>query len=441
MSSEYTAETRKVPMSRFPGIRATVAGMIQAGVGYWGPWYGWTVTARFLREQMGFSSTDIGVAGTIGRVAAIAAGPAGGWAIDNLGPRYSAIIMQGLLGLAGIMLATVTQVWHMHIWYSLFYFFMTAGLYPLIFPAINRWWMDRRAFMLAIVTLGGGSSGIWGPPAIAVLADSYGWQAMCVVVGVITVVVSVAVAFLYPHRMPEHYGLYVDNLSPEERRERAELAAARRGQRPVVRPPLADVTLRQALRSFAFWMITLSAVAAAFAGAPVSLFQNIRMGAVGYSPMEAAVFYSARTTFSYVGRCTVMIFGDWFSEHFSPRFLVTLCYALEAIGYIFFALGSSATFFWLWAAVDGIGFGALMPAVPVLFGAYFGRQAFGVIYGLRTGLSQIGAAIAPVFVGWLSEVQRGDWTLPFITVVVGYALAAALVVVAIPPKEQARERR
>jgi MFS family permease len=303
------------------------------------------------------------------------------------------------------------------------------------YTAVNRWWMDRRASAIATINLGGGSSGIWGGPLTVWLCNTFGWRlGGGHMTGIIMFVVCCGAAFLYPHHMPEHYGLFVDNVTPEQRRQRA---VARR-ERP--RPMLADLTTAQALRSWTFWAVVLAGAGAGFGGAPVTPFQNIRMGAAGYTKMEAAIYFTGRIACSYVGRLTALFAGDWLVARIPVRYVMALCMLMRAIGMVFFAMGMTPIYFIGWAVVEGIGYGGSIPFLGVLMGAYFGRLAFGMIYGLRTGLATLGTAAAPFFVGWLSDVRKGDWVAPFLTTVVAFVLSAIFYLLAIPPKEQARER-
>lgn len=445
MASETTGEQReqqRVPMLQFPGFHAIVAGIIQAAMGYWMPLYGWTPMVRYVRTELKFTTTDVGLGASAGRIMGVIGSPAGGWAVDHWGPRWGTIVFLSIMSLGVCAYAFINDVWTYALIYGVIvYFVYYGGLYRMSWTAANRWWMDYRSMAIAAVTLGGGSSGIWGGPLTVWMCDTFGWRTAAVQSGIATLILCVGAAFLYPDRMPEHYGMHVDNLSPEQRRARAEAAAARRGQRAVMRPFLADLTVGQALRSWAFWMLTLGGLFAAFAGAPVTLFQNMRMGAAGYTEMQAAFYFTLRIVFSYVGRVGVLFFGDWASAKWPPRYIYALGLFAECIGITFFALGVEAIYFITWAVVEGAGYGLQIPFLGVVLGAYFGRAAFGLIYGLRTGLAALGGAVAPTLVGWITDASGGDWTLAFYVVVVGYFLAGVCMCLAFPPKEQVRERR
>lgn len=238
--------------------------------------------------------------------------------------------------------------------------------------------------------------------------------------------------------MPEHYGLYVDNLSPEQRRERAEREAARRGQRVRVRPMLADITVRQAMTSWTFWALVLGAGFAAFAGGPLGIFQNIRMGALGYTTLEAAAYYSGNRACTYIGRGLVLVIGDRAAERVPIRYLVAGCYIFRCIAMFIFAFGTLPWHFYLWAFLDGTFAGVLTPIIGVLMGAYFGRQAFGTIYGLRLAVSGLGGLVSPTLTGWIADVAT--WDLAF-AIVAGFFLGAVLFyALAWPPKQQTREQ-
>lgn len=444
--AEQRAETeyRRVAWLRFGGTWAIVAGLVQAFVGYGWYYYGWTVFVRLFMKELGWSAAMVGGFSSFARITGIWAPILAGFHVDSMarfcGPAWGTAIWLGLGFTVGwAWLARMTAYWQGFIIYGiLIYGAGVGGLYRMNYTAANRWWMDRRAFAIAAITLGGGFGGVVMLPYIAVACETWGWRTAAWIASLTNLIFCVVVAPLYPKFMPERYGLYMDNVPPEERRRRAEERAARRGTRVVMRPPLQDITVGQALRSFTFWCLVTSGAVIAIGAAPLSIFQNARMGALGYSTVEAAQFYSLTNMMTYVGRFTVMFFGDWLTARFPPRFLMASIYVLLALGLLIFGLGTATWHFYAWAVIYGIGFGLSVPYYAVLMGAYFGRGAFGTIYGLRVGIPAPFGIVAPTLAGWLADVY--GWVWPFVLAAAAYTVGLIILCFAVPPKEQLRER-
>lgn len=439
MTGTTITQPRKPSLWRFPGIHAIVAGIVQSFIGYTFPLYWWAIFLRAILADLRWSAAVAGVGLSIGNASGFFGSIAGGLAVDRWGPRWMTMLFLSVMGVGFIGLAYIDAEWQYFVLYGIvIYFPYYGGLYRMSWTGVNRWWIDRRAVAIALVTLGGGMGAVVGPWG-AELTQAYGWRTMMWVAGFFLIVVCGAVAWLYPSHLPERYGLHPDNISPEERRARAERAVAR-GRAADTRPPLVDMDLPTILRSRAFWMIIVFTMLTATM-APFITFQNVAMGAKGYSLTEAAAWAAVNQVMTYAGRLSVLFVGDWIARKTPVRLSFAAAYILYGLGTIIFALGTEPWHFAAWAVVYGYGFGFMVPWLGVLIGAYFGRTAFGGTYGIRTGLYAVPAVITPTLVGWLADINKGDWTLPYLFMASGAILGGIVLIFAYPPPQQPRERR
>lgn len=433
MAAERTEqkERRKVSIWRFPGVWVCVAGMIQGIVGYGISSYGWTVFVRIFMRDFGWTAAMMGAVSSVGRITGVFAYPLGGWTTDRIGPRWASIIWLATLPVGWILVFFTTAYWHLFIAYSLFLQAgVGGGLYRVSWTGAVRWWVQRRAMGIGIITLGGGFG---GPliPLTALVVESLGWRQSALWLAGVSFIILTGVAFLYVSGFPEDYGLYEDNMTPEERERRV---AGRR-----VTAQFATLSTAEALKTQAFWLIALGGAFASLAGGATGTFQNIRMGAVGYSLVAAAAFYGFNRIMTYVGRLSVTLLGDWISSRMQPRFVIGLSYVGVGIGMFFFAIGSADWHYYAWAIINGSFSGVITPYLGYIIGAYFGRQAFGLIYGLRTSLTAFGGMISPLLVGWLVDARKGDWVFPFLLLTGFYTGAAIFYSLATPPKQPDQE--
>src|SRR3954464_3123446 len=135
---------------------------------------------------------------------------------------------------------------------------VSGGAFDLgLYAALNNWFVARRTFATSIATLAQ-MSGLVALPIIAQLAmRDGGWQAGWVAVGATVLVVGFLPVWLFMVRRPEDLGLSPDHATP--------------GAHGVSSEP--RFSRAQALRTGAFWLLSLYTVLVYPVQAGVSLHQ------------------------------------------------------------------------------------------------------------------------------------------------------------------------
>ena len=85
---------------------------------------------------------------------------------------------------------------------------MAAVLYPPAFAALTRWYGDRRAHALTVLTLVAGLSSTIFAPLTAALLDRLSWRATYVVLAIVLGVVTVpahGLLLALPWQDPDHH--------------------------------------------------------------------------------------------------------------------------------------------------------------------------------------------------------------------------------------------
>lgn len=418
-------------MWRFQGLWVCIIGCIQSTVGSGFSSMGWTVFVRVFINTFGWTAAMMGALGSVNRMVDMVTAPLLGWTVDRFGPRWASSTWLSFLPIGWVLMYFMTDYWQLYIIYSVCINAGLMGLMRVSWTAAVRWWVQRRAMAIGIIALGGGAGGILAPVTV-MLVEVYGWRNTALWLAAISLVFCVLVGLFYPSGFPQDYGLYPDNMTPEERQRRT---ATRR-----VTAQFAELTTAQALRTRAFWYLVLGGAFAGLAGGALVLFQNIRMGAAGYSMMAAAAFYAFNRMVTYVGRIWVTLFGDWVGARMEPRFILGACYISICLGMVFFAIGTVDWHYYTWAILHGVAMGTTVPYLGYVMGAYFGSQGFGLILGLRISFSAVGGMVSPLLVGWLVDLREGDWTFPFLLLAGFYLLAAYFYTMATPPKQPTPQR-
>src|SRR5258707_8463107 len=189
-----------------------------------------------------------------------------------------------------------------------------------------------------------------------------GWGSCWVAIGATVLIVGFLPVWLFLVRRPEDVGLVPDRIvagttlaAPEPRLSRAE-----------------------AMRTPAFWSLSLYAVLLYPVRAGVSLHQAPHLIERGISPIVAATvisFFSATSA--------VASFGVGFLPRRWPMRYILLASAVlmsaGSFGLIAIALAEEA---YLAAGLFGFGLGGIMTLLPVAWADYFGRESYGAIRGV-----------------------------------------------------------
>jgi cyanate permease len=209
-------------------------------------------------------------------------------------------------------------------------------------------------------------------------------------------------------RRPEDLGLVPDHVRPGVK------AAA-------VEPRFSRA---EAMRTRAFWLLSLYTVLVYPVQAGVSLHQAAHLIERGLTPIAAATVISVFSAMSAVSG-----FGLGFLPRRLPlRFAMSAAAAVMAVGC--FALIGVRTVHasYLAAGLFGLGIGGLMTLLPVAWADYFGRESFGAIRGVVLSIQTLAQAAGPVLSGALRDWSGSyAWSL---TLFGGLAVLAALTALA-----------
>ena len=362
-----------------------------------------------MTGEFGWSFTEISGAVSLGGVLAAVISPAIGPVLDRRGARLILCLAVLSTGLATMALS-LTQ--SLLMFYLLFCFArMTwAGPYDLgLYGALNNWFVARRARANSIATLAQ-MLGLVGLPLIAQLAmqgDGASWRDGWLAIGMVVLGVGFLPVWLLLVRRPEDAGLAPDH------------PAASAGPAP----PEPRFSRAEAMRTWAFWLLSLYTVLVFPVQAGVSLHQASHLIERGISPLVAATVISFFSAMSAVAS-----FGLGFLPRRWPvRFALSLSGALLAVGTFGLIDVGSAEAAYLAAGVFGLGIGGVMTLLPMAWADYFGRQSYGAIRGVALSAQVLAQAAGPLLSGALRDwTGNYTWSLSVFGVLATLACVAAL---------------
>jgi sugar phosphate permease len=213
-------------------------------------------------------------------------------------------------------------------------------------------------------------------------------------------------------RRPEDYGLTVDGLPPK---------TPETTQEPHAIDQYRDFTAREALRTPAFWLLSLGHGFALFVVHAVSVHAITHMNqGLGYSVAQASLVYTLLTASQIGGVAVGWLIGD----HFEKRYIAATCMLMHAAGLLLLTYAVTAPMVLAFAVLHGGAWGLRGPFMQAIRADYFGRSAIGMILGLSLMIIVIGQVGGPMIAGVLAD-QYGHYRVGF-TIIAMLALAGGL---------------
>ena len=333
----------------------------------WGiVYYGFAVFLTPMERDLGFSRVALTGAFSVGLlVSALVGLPVGRW-IDRHGAR--GLMTIGSCAAVALMLAwsRVETLLHLYAVWALMGLALAATLYEPAFAAIIGWFSRHRDRALLTLTLAAGlASTIFVPIETALLARM-DWRTTLVVLAVFLAVTTIPIHALVLRPPPQP------------------VAAAGSVER--------NHSLREALRTLVFWILTVAFVASNFAVNAVTVHVIPYLTGHGYPLASAAMVIGWIGAMQLVGR---IMFAP-IATRFGHRPMTAMIFVVQAVALGMLAsvarMPSLVPIIVLMGAANGMGTLARASIVAEIFG----RRNYGAISGAMALGANGARAVAPV---------------------------------------------
>ena len=446
-----------------------------------------------LERQFGWSRTALSGAFSLARVEGAVLGPIEGVLVDRVGTRRMVLIGYILMGLGFIWLSQIEMLGDVGILrtigllgaleftllitlraveflfaltgyaapaeialdeslihFYLSYIFITLGSglggWLAIIAMINNWFSRRRSLAMA-----GAMSGIhFGGlliPVLALMIEKMEFEGATLAIGLFLLVI-IGPAFKMLRTRPEDVGMTPDGDPPVRSSAssrgasggatgtgavaaESRGASASRTPQPVDDEP--EFTAIQALKTPAFWMLTIAQVASSVAIVTLALHLVPKLTDTGMSLVAAGSVITTQTIIALPAQFASGLIADKMSK----TLLIAFFMLIQGIGILLFAMFDLISLplmpfdvmsfglfdisleflnvYWLayvGALLYGIGFGGRSPLTTAIRGEYFGRKAFATIMGISQLPMNIAMIFAPLFAGYMFDTS-GTYIVPF----------------------------
>ena len=432
----FLIKRRKFPKIFFGWWTVLTSGILNLwGYGYYA--YGFSALFKPLASELGFSRAVTSAAASIGRLEGGIEAPLSGWVSDRFGPKFIVLAGISIIGLGLILMNSIDSLWAYYVvWGVMVGTGCNIALSIPLDTAITNWFVKKRGIALSIKWLFSGLSGVLVLPLIAWLITVQGWRTTCVIGGVVMLLIGLPLVwFCVKQRRPEYYGLLPDGTSVEEETTDADQLIDR-GVEYAAEIQEVEFTLRQAMRTPAYWIIVAAYIPIGLVQGAINIHLIPLLTDFGIDPIKAAGMMAIMVGASIPSR----LLGGFLADRVNIgqlRFLMGGALLLQAAGFTLFWLNQTVVMIYIFLILYGFGFGADISLTPLMRARYFGRKAFGSIHGFSMMIiTPIGIA-APIYAGWVYDTT-GSYMNAFVLFIVLLTLAAVLFPFARPPKPPAQ---
>ncbi|HKY22999.1 MAG TPA: MFS transporter [Vicinamibacterales bacterium] len=353
--------------------------------------------------QLNLWGTLIGSAGALGI----------GRFIDRFGSRVVLTMVGLALGVVVCLMSRVSSFAELAIAITLTRALGQSALSVVSLAMVGQWFVRRIDMAMAIYSVALSVGFMAAFPIVGALVQSRGWRFAWFVVGAAILAGLVPLGLIFVRRGPESMGLLPDGIaSSEPRATNLELRT------PDVE--LSGSSLREALRTLAFWIFAIGAALYGLVASGIGLFNESILAERGFGP---DIYYQTLVITAMTGLAGNFI-GGWLARFVPLNQLMGISLFVLTAGLLFLPHITTIGMAMAWATMMGLGGGLVMVLFFSVWPRVYGRHELGRIQGVAQAMTVLASAIGPLLLAACVELT-GSYSAMF------YVLAAAVSLFAI----------
>jgi sugar phosphate permease len=340
-----------------------------------------------LVSERGWSKTALSGAAALKSTEAAILGPILGWMIDRFGAQ--GMIRAGIVtfGIGFILLSRIDTLIGFYGAFIVIALGASMCSNQPVSVAIIQWFERNRARALSAVQFGSALGGIF-VVVVAWSIESFGWRATALGSGIFSIVVGWPLARMIKSR-PEDHGETVDGLAPVATQSTQSAMPSQRA-----------FTAREALRTQAFWFISIGHAFSLFVVSAINVhaITHLKEG-LGYSIAQASLVLTVVTIGQFFGVMAGWVIG----EKFEKRLVAAVCMLMHAAGLLMITYATGPIVLTIAALLHGSAWGLRGPFMSAMRADYFGRRSIGTILGLSAMILVFGQIGGPLVAGGFAD--------------------------------------
>lgn len=335
-----------------------------------------------LDRAFGWGIPAIALGASILSITTMILSPVQGWLVDRFGGRRVILVSSPFFGLS--LMAMYLLPDSLPVFYLAWVLIPLCGLglWPASYLRLTAGWFERRlGLALGIANSGIGVGTVIVPIITAVLIGSFGWRVAYLGLGVIALIAFPVALLLLSEPSPRRAGV-----------------------------PAGGDTLRVAATQRVFWLVLAAFFLLGVVGSTIVVHQVRILLEAGIPPGVANLVPVALGLALIVARLAT----GWLLDRVAVSRVMSLYLVGGIVAVLLLATGPDIARALLAAALGGLLIGAEFDVLSYLIPRYFGRLAFGKIYGITFAAFQLASAITAYAVG-VSRVSFGSYTPALLT--------------------------
>lgn len=371
------------------GIDILQAGMLLQAYGLYMPLW---------QAEFGWSKTTLATVFAVQRLQSGLLGPVQGLLLQRFSPRR--VMRVGLLTFAvGLMLLSRVDT----LFAFILVFLLLAGGASLggwltTITVVVNWFERRRTTALALTQIGASIGGLL-IPIVAWSLITFGWRTTSLVSGLLVLALGVPLTQLMRTR-PEDYGLRPDGAPAAPQRRAAVTAGAPNPDGVPTPSASADFGTRDAMRTPAFWLLSLGHGLALTVVSTVTVHLVVHLVEALEMSLPLASFVVAFLTGATLAG---KVLGGFLGDRFDKRLVAAGAMILHASAILVLAAANGLALVLVFAGLHGLAWGIRGPLMGALRADYFGRRSFATIMGFSTSIIMIGSISGPIMAGVIAD--------------------------------------
>lgn len=363
------------------------------------PAYGSSVLNAAMAADLGLDRRALGLLFSGYMIMSGLPGPLVAISVNRLGVRLTLVIGSLMLVLGALLMAFVV---HNGIAAALVFGLLigsgvATGAALASQSGLARWFVRRRALVIAILYSAGGIGGLVAAPLLnQIIAMAEGnWRAGWLLIAALSGVAGVlAIVFVREH--PADLGQTPDGDESMSGRSSASQ------QRPA-HITTEEWTYREALATPAFWLMVISQLACSCGYTLYLAHGIVHLKDLGHTQAAAAWSVGILAVTGLIAKAIIAALGD----RFDPRYLWAAFIATFGVGLILVVDARSASDLFMFATCLGVGFGGSLVCLMTVLSNYYGTRVFPSLSGLALAINTTISALTPYIGGWLYDSGRG----------------------------------
>ena len=399
---------------------------------------GISVFFKPIAAELGINRAVTSVASSIARLEGGMEAPIVGLLADRIQAKWIMVAGALIYGSGLVMMKfVVDSVWTYYIvWGLLVGTGNNLGYTIVVDKVLTNWFIRKRGLSYGVRFAILGLMQVAMLPVVSWLTIGWGWRQACFICGIVAFATIPFMLHFVKDDRPEDRGLI-----PDGERMSADISAVAGTVKFHKNVPDTDAeevkfTLKQAMKTSSFWILTMSRCAFVLLIGGFNLHCINFLTDRGIELAVAAGLMSMMVFFTIPSRFFFGMLADHLNED-RQKYLLTGAFILMAVGITAFLLHPTTAIIYVLLILWGLGYGGITPADITIRSRYFGSKSYGAIQGITNLISAPFSFFGPIYAGWVYDIG-GDYTNAFTSFAVIAAFTAVIISLVRKPKPPAQ---